>query len=474
MESVFSALFFLLAINGTPFLAQLVFAERLNWPVDGGKCWRDGRRLLGDHKTFRGLFVSLSIGTLFGPIIGLTWIQGAIAAFLAMAGDLITSFVKRRMSAPPGEPIFGFDQLIESMFPISFLIHLQFLVLWQGSLTLLLFITVAFLASRFLIFSFYRPPLKRFLRIVHHPTRFREWRACHEPLARWQRWFNFENYVFYRGIIHVVFRALGLYQRGVENVLAVGIRHQSFSFGDLPRSFDRMRILYMSDLHLDGVEGLTESIASRIEGLEVDLCVFGGDLRMEIYGSTASSLRKMKWLLQAVHSRHGVYGVLGNHDCIEMLPEFEAAGVRMLVNEAVRIDHFGESVWLVGVDDPHYYRCHDLDAAYQSVPKGGFSIFLAHSPEVYREAACRGARLYLCGHTHGGQICLPKFGPIFTHCRAPRRLAAGEWSHAGMRGYTSRGAGASGVPIRFNCPGEITVITLRSEEQNTISLSDLS
>jgi hypothetical protein len=159
-----------------------------------------------------------------------------------------------------------------------------------------------------------------------------------------------------------------------------------------------------------------------------------------------------------------VYGVLGNHDCIEMLPEFEQAGVTMLVNDAEEIRHDGTSLWVVGVDDPHYYQCHDVGQAFRKTRPDDFRLFLSHSPELYQEAAAWGANLYLCGHTHGGQICLPRIGPLFTHSRAPRFTVAGPWEYGGMVGYTCRGAGASGVPLRFNCPGEISLLTLTARD----------
>lgn len=134
----------------------------------------------------------------------------------------------------------------------------------------------------------------------------------------------------------------------------------------------------------------------------------------------------------------------------------------MLVNDSQVIERDGDKIWIIGIDDPHYYRVHDLDMAFRSVPADGFKIFLAHSPEAYFEAAPFHPQLYLCGHTHGGQICLPGKGPLYTNSRAPRFTAAGSWEYQGMKGYTSRGVGASGVPIRYNCSGEITLITLRT------------
>ena len=76
-------------------------------------------------------------------------------------------------------------------------------------------------------------------------------------------------------------------------------------------------------------------------------------------------------------------------------------------------------------------------------------------------AAAAGCALYLCGHTHGGQICLPGGRPILTHLTRCRHLASGRWQCGAMTGYTNRGIGVSGPPLRFNCSGEAAVITLR-------------
>ncbi|HSD96826.1 MAG TPA: hypothetical protein VLB06_06745, partial [Sulfuricaulis sp.] len=88
-------------------------------------------------------------------------------------------------------------------------------------------------------------------------------------------------------------------------------------------------------------------------------------------------------------------------------------------------------------------------------------ILLSHTPEAYRNAAHAGFRLMLCGHTHGGQICLPGGIPIITDADCPRALVAGPWMYHGLIGYTSVGAGASIVDVRLNCPPEITLHRLR-------------
>jgi hypothetical protein len=87
-------------------------------------------------------------------------------------------------------------------------------------------------------------------------------------------------------------------------------------------------------------------------------------------------------------------------------------------------------------------------------------LALVHSPEFAAEAAEAGYSLYLCGHTHGGQVAPPGGRPILTPLSRNHRLARGLWQHGGMTGYTSRGAGVSGVPLRYYSPAEVTVVTL--------------
>ena len=90
----------------------------------------------------------------------------------------------------------------------------------------------------------------------------------------------------------------------------------------------------------------------------------------------------------------------------------------------------------------------------------GINIALVHSPELVHQAAEAGASLYLTGHTHGGQISLPGGRPILTNLATGQRFASGQWRCGSMLGYTSPGVGVSGLPVRFNTRGEVTVITL--------------
>ncbi len=452
---------FLVWVNFLPFLMHVLLGDRAAAPLDGGRRWRDGRDLLGPNKTWRGVLLGVLAGAVAGPLIGVGWEIGALAGLLAMVGDLLTSFVKRRLDRESGAAMIGLDQGLETLLPALVLAPAMGLGVLEVAIALLIAIPMMHFGSLFWHRVLGRPPGDNYPRVGRSTTRLREWRACHVPLARWQRWLNFENYVYYRVLMTAAFKAAGWYDRGTQNVLAVCVRTHAVEFADLPPAFDGYRILLLTDLHLDGLPGLTDALVAQIIDHPVDLCLVGGDIRMEMYGPMAPALRELRRLLGYVRATDGIYGVLGNHDCIEMLPEFEEAGITMLLNDAQVIRRGGDKLWLIGVDDPHYYKCHDLDLAFRSVPPDAFKLFLAPSPEVFREAAEKGAHLYLCGHTHGGQICLPGIGPVFTHSRAPRYTAAGAWKYGNMFGYTSRGAGASGVPLRFNCQGEVSLIELR-------------
>lgn len=461
MISVLMATGFILLVNLLPPLASTVVGDRLNRPLDGGKLWIDGHPVFGPHKTIRGVLVSILGGMAASPLLGIPWQVGGTAALLAMAGDLLSSFIKRRPGVPSGREMIGLDQIFESLFPALFLGHFLQFSWQQQALIPLFFIPLAWAGSRLWNFFLYRPPVESFSRIVSSTVRFRGWRACHSPLARWQVLFNLDSFLANRVLLASLFKLAGLYETGIQNTLNVRLQEKTFSFADLPDEFDGFRILLMTDLHLDGLQELTERVIAQIRTVEADICLLGGDIRMLTYGPIAPCLRQLRRLTGHIKTKNGILGVLGNHDCIEMAPDLEEAGVLMLINDAWKIERGKAALWVVGIDDPHYYQVHDAAKAFADVPPGSFKIFLAHSPEAFHEVREFQPQLYLCGHTHGGQIRLPGGPPIYTNSRAPRTTADGPWQYHGMQGYTSRGVGASGTPLRFNCPGEILLLTLR-------------
>jgi uncharacterized protein len=281
-------------------------------------------------------------------------------------------------------------------------------------------------------------------------------------LRRGKGSYHLENIEQLRGVLKVALRVSGLLNRGKRNALDLRLSTVDFEFPNLPSRFNGFTILQLSDLHIDGLEGLTDRLIALTSDLPVDLCVLTGDYRFEVEGSCESVNREMRRLVPVLQSRHGCIGILGNHDFLEEVEVLEHLGVRMLLNSACRVEEGDQHVWIVGLDDPHYYGCDDLRSALIGVLPEDFKILLVHSPELAQEAASAGIDLYLCGHTHGGQICLPWIGPPIRNADCPRRLTRGRWRTQRMQGYTSSGAGASLLPVRFGCPPEVTLITLRS------------
>ncbi|MCK5507903.1 MAG: CDP-archaeol synthase [Desulfobacterales bacterium] len=460
----FKIIILLFAVNAAPPVIAFLFEDRWNRPIDRNRTFLDGKPLLGSHKTIRGIIGSLSAGILLGWFLGLPLIVGFCIGFFSMLGDLLTSFFKRRFALASGTAIPLFDQLFEGIFPLLF-VKYYFLSDWALIIVLLiLFVPITHFGALFFKKKILPAPHEKNLRLVKSRTRFRVWRACHIALPPLQRYLNFENIIYHEWIITGFLKLIKKYDTGVRNALDVQFRQIELRFSDLPVSFDSYRILFMSDLHLDGLPGITERVIDIVSGIECDSCIIGGDIRYEMFGSSFLATRRLRQIVKNIKAKDGVFGVPGNHDCIEIIPDLEDAGVWMLVNDAYPLKRNGETIWLVGVDDPHYYRAHDLNAAFKEVPENAFNIFAAHSPEAYKDAAQHMARLYLCGHTHGGQVRLPFYdGPIITHSRAPRKIASGLWKYKDMFGYTSSGVGASGVPVRFNCPGEIVLFTLKKK-----------
>lgn len=104
--------------NGTPVIAKDILKDWFAVAIDGGAKFVDGRPIFGSSKTFRGVFLSILMASVLGPIIGLGWKIGALVASVAMAGDLFSSFLKRRMNLATGGKATGLDQVPESLFPL--------------------------------------------------------------------------------------------------------------------------------------------------------------------------------------------------------------------------------------------------------------------------------------------------------------------------------------------------------------------
>jgi predicted MPP superfamily phosphohydrolase len=247
----------------------------------------------------------------------------------------------------------------------------------------------------------------------------------------------------------------------MKNALAIRRTELVFAFPDLPREFDGYRLLHLTDLHLHHLSGLTERIAELVSVTEAELCVMTGDYRPHWRMPMPPVIDALRSVVGAVRAPDGICAVLGNHDPAALAESIAAMGVAMLVNGNHEIARGTGVLRFVGIDDRRYHRTGAGRAALAAQrDDGGFTIGLIHSPRYATDAANAGIRLYLCGHTHAGQVCLPGRIALYRPRECWTRMG-GAWRVGQMQGYTSAGAGVSMLPVRFNCPGEIARITLR-------------
>ncbi len=243
-----------------------------------------------------------------------------------------------------------------------------------------------------------------------------------------------------------------------------------------------LRILHLTDFHINGSNMLVERIIERVKGLTVDLVVMTGDYHKGAKKKCdcAALARKIGHILSHVNSKNGFFSTMGNHDPDLLERYFTDEGICVLRDKVIdiEIDQPQEetsaenvqtfelnllgkqtaSLRIAGID---YETCKkevneiDIDHA----DPENYSLVLAHTPRAARAMAYRGYDLYLTGHTHGGQVR----GFIDIHKnKAEQKRAYGLWREAQMIGYTSRGIGTSNYPLRINSPAEVTLFTLKA------------
>ncbi len=239
---------------------------------------------------------------------------------------------------------------------------------------------------------------------------------------------------------------------------------------NLSPAFDGFRIAQISDIHYDEFTEpwFVRRVVDRINALSPDLVAFTGDyisftplprnFAMHAMYRCADALSKV-----ACPQR---FAVMGNHDSVlgapTIRPILADVKIPLLVNEHVPIERGGQRFWLAGIHDP-VTHIPDLNAAIPSHPDAPV-ILLSHGPDYADTVAAhpRGplVDLMLSGHSHGGQVRFPLVGAMHLP-DGGRKYVEGLFHIGGMQLYVNRGIGTVGLPIRLNCPPEITVFTLR-------------
>jgi predicted MPP superfamily phosphohydrolase len=230
---------------------------------------------------------------------------------------------------------------------------------------------------------------------------------------------------------------------------------------NLKPALEGFTIVQLSDIHLQPFTrpDLVRKAVEMSNGLQPDLVVLTGDY---VWRDQEAAF-ELAPILAGLNARHGVYSVLGNHDLwldVEATKRaFAEAGLPMLINQGVEIVQGDGSLYLAGMDDG-WSGQPDLRMSLEKAPANTPVILLLHEPDLVDETSLDPRiALQLSGHTHGGQVLIPGKPPIFTPTLG-KIYSQGLFRVNETWLYTNRGLGVISVPLRFNCPPEVTHLTL--------------
>jgi predicted MPP superfamily phosphohydrolase len=229
----------------------------------------------------------------------------------------------------------------------------------------------------------------------------------------------------------------------------------------LPAELDGLRLLHLSDLHVEWAEALSHRALALAEELDPDLVAVTGDF---IVKEVTPGLEKICARLARLEAPLGVWTIRGNHDIWHDRAAVDALlarhGLPLLDNRMVDVETDGVSLRLIGIEHPW-----NPMSDFHEMLNGGDQvcrIVLSHTPDNFPRLARNGADLVLSGHTHGGQWRLPVIGSLVVPSNFGRRFDQGLFESRGSLLWVTRGVGTVGLPVRLNCAPEITLLTLRS------------
>ncbi len=236
-----------------------------------------------------------------------------------------------------------------------------------------------------------------------------------------------------------------------------------------PARLEGFTIALLSDFHYDAYFSVhpIRSAIGMVNGLRPDLIVLTGDfVSSPLVGDPkvgAAVAEPCVQLLRQLQAPHGLWAVLGNHDAYtdahRVTSALRSAGIPVLDNRSIPIEHDGARFWLAGVADVLEQRA-DLAGALHQIPRDEATILLAHEPDYADFVARYPVDLQLSGHSHGGQVRLPFIRPLCLPVLA-RKYILGQYQIKGLALYVNAGLGTVNAAVRMNCPPEITLLTMR-------------
>lgn len=244
---------------------------------------------------------------------------------------------------------------------------------------------------------------------------------------------------------------------------SISITQHEVAVSQLPTAFDGLTIAFLTDFHCspETPPAFLEQVVNETNALKPDVILLGGDYTTEgrkFISPVGDVLARLKAPL-------GVYGVLGNHDfygdVAAMRKALKRAGIVEMTNSGRWLNRNGSRLRIAGVGDL-WEDVQDLDAALSGVEANETAILISHNPDYAMDIQDPRVGLVLSGHTHGGQINLPRVGTVATNSKYGRRLTSGRIALGSRVLYVSRGLGTVMIPFRYKCPPEVTLLTLRT------------
>ena len=284
-----------------------------------------------------------------------------------------------------------------------------------------------------------------------------------------------------RGFIRLcILGALGLVGgKGFVNSRSLEFVKKKINLKRLPSAFNGLTVGQITDIHagpLVPVELIKKGVDLIMSG-QPDLIVLTGDFvsgATRILWTTYGGFKQRHYdycmkELSRLKAPLGIFAVLGNHDfwsgqkvAEKIARGLENIGVRVLRNEAIPIEKKGQRLYLIGVDD-YWEDSYSLTKALQGVPQDACRILLSHNPDVNENIEGLKERIdfIISGHTHGGQVVLPYMGALYIPSPFGQKYREGLVRDGERQTYISRGLGLFFVPVRLNCPPDVSLLTLQ-------------
>jgi predicted MPP superfamily phosphohydrolase len=270
---------------------------------------------------------------------------------------------------------------------------------------------------------------------------------------------------------HFIRGSAGILTAGIAGSMIFGfdnarleVRRVTLPLRNLPVAFDGYTLVQISDLHVRWLYVPAGQVRELLEDIRPDLVVCTGD-----FVNHAREIPKAIDYLRTIQTHSHVVTVLGNndHDNFDaptlqtFTGNIRQTGATLLMNESIRISRGRDALWIVGLDDPMTHHARPTQA-FERVEPGQPRLVLAHSTNAIPLIRLYQPDVLLAGHTHGGQVRFPLIGPVIPVDDYSRRgYFEGYRQMDGMHVYINRGLGCNIIPLRVNCPPEITVITLK-------------